>query len=166
MAVLEDICSAAKDIEVVSIEGQVHRIQFYLAGDLKYLALVCGIENADAEHACVWCKCPKSKRANMQIQCSIIDPIRRARTIEKIVEKCKLAKRNKNQYNCKNPPLFPFIPIKQVVIDNLHLFLKMSDILTDQLIRDLRIHDATHTMKITYLKVYENFVNKKCEVCF
>ena len=37
---LEDIWSVAKDIKVVTIKGQVHRIQFYLGGDLKFLALV------------------------------------------------------------------------------------------------------------------------------
>ena len=73
---LEDICSAAKDIEVVTMEGQVYRIQFYLGGDSKFLALVCGFENANAEHACVWwSKCPKGKFVDMQIQWSITDLI-------------------------------------------------------------------------------------------
>ena len=86
--------------------------------------------------------------------------------MEEIVEKCKLGKRNKNRYNCKNPPLFPFIPIKQVIIDTLHLFHRISDKLTYLLIRDLRIHDATHTMKTPYLKIYETFVNEECKVRF
>ena len=117
------------------MEGQVHRIQFYLGGDLKFLALVCGFGNANAEHACVWwCKCPKGKFVDMQIQWSITDVIRGARTVKEIVEKYKLGKRNKNRYNCINPPLFPFIPIKQVIIDTLHLFLRISDKLTDLLI--------------------------------
>ena len=29
------------------------------------------------------------------------------------------------QYNCKNDPLFSFIPIDHVVIDTLHLFLRI-----------------------------------------
>ena len=160
---LEDICSAAKDMEVVTVEDQVHKIQFYLGGDLKFLALVCGIESANAVHACVWCK-PKGQRSDMEIQLSITDPIRGARTVEEITEKCKLGKRNKDQYNYKNPPLFPFIPIKQVIIDTLHLFLRILDRLIDLLIRDLRIHDATHNT--TYLKVYETFVNEKSKVHF
>ena len=144
---LEDICSAAKDMDIVTVEDQVHRIQFYLGGDLKFLALVCGIESADAVHACVWCKCPKGQHSDMEIQWSITDPIRGARTVEEITEKSKLGKRNKDWYNCKNPPLLPFIPIKQVIIDTLHLVLRISDRLTDLLIRDLRIHDATHNTR-------------------
>ena len=163
---LKDICSEAKDIEVVTIEGQIYRVQFYLGGDLKFLALACGIESANAEHACVWCKCSKGKRADMQMQWSVTDPNKGARSVEEIMEKCKLGKTNKNRYNCKHQPLFPFIPIKQVVIDTLHLFLRISDKLTDLLIRDLRIHDATNTTKSTYLKLYETFINEECKVRF
>ena len=46
------------------------------------------------------------------------------------------------QYNCKNEPLFSFIPIDHVVIDTLHLFLRISDNLIELLIRELRRQDA------------------------
>ena len=163
---LQDICAEAKDLEVVTIEDQVYRIKFYLGGDLKFLALVCGIESANAEHACVWCKCPKSKWADMTIQWSITDPKKGVRNIEEIMQKCKLGKRNKDRYNCRHPPLFPFIPIKQVIIDTLHLFLRISDKLTDLLIRDLRIQDSTSTSQPPYLKPYEIFLNEKCKIRF
>ena len=35
-----------------------------------------------------------------------------------------------------------FIPITHVVIDTLHLFLQISDNLTDLLIREFKLHDA------------------------
>jgi len=43
---LEDLCDEAKDIEVLTIEGVVYRIVFFLGGDMKFLATVCGIEQA------------------------------------------------------------------------------------------------------------------------
>ena len=89
---LADIISEAKDIEVLTIQDQVFTIQFYLGGDLKFLAIACGIESATAQHACVWCKCNKSQRSNMQLEWSISDPRKGARTIEEISEKCKLTK--------------------------------------------------------------------------
>ena len=46
------------------------------------------------------------------------------------------------QYNCKNEPLFSFIPIDHVVIDTLHMFLRISDNLIELLIRELRRQDA------------------------
>ena len=121
---LADIISEAKDMEVLTIQDQVYTIQFYLGGDLKILVIVCGIESATADHACVWCKCSKSQRPDMQLQWSISDPSKGARTVQDIKEKCKLGKTNKNRYNCKHPPLFPFIPINRVVIHTLHLSLE------------------------------------------
>ena len=52
----------------------MYKIQFFLGGDLKFLAIVCGIEAANADHACVWYNCPKSKRSDMKEQwCNITD---------------------------------------------------------------------------------------------
>ena len=136
---MADIISEANDIKVLTIQHQVYTIQFYLGGDLKFLAIACGIESATAQHACVWCKCNKSQRSDMQLEWSISDPSKGARTVAEISEKCKLGKSNKNRYNCKHPPLFPFIPINRVIIDTPHVFLRISDRITELLIRDLRI---------------------------
>ena len=91
---LEDICTEAKDLEVLTIGEKVYRIQFFLGGDLKFLAIVCGIEAANADHACIWCKCPKNLRSDMTKQWSITDQAKGARTIEEISTKSKLGKRN------------------------------------------------------------------------
>ena len=42
----------------------------------------------------------------------------------------------------KTNPLFDFIPIDHVIIDTLHLFLRISDNLMELLIRELRSKDA------------------------
>ena len=51
---------------------------------MKFLATVCGIEAASAEYSCIWCKCPKGQRSDMELQWSISDPLNGARTIEEI----------------------------------------------------------------------------------
>ena len=40
------------------------------------------------------------------------------------------------------PPLFPMIPLSNVVIDNLHLFLRVADVLINLLIVELRRQDS------------------------
>ena len=45
---LQDIYEEAKDLEVLTIEGNVYKILFFLGGDWKFLATVCGIESASA----------------------------------------------------------------------------------------------------------------------
>ena len=60
-----------------------------------------------------------------------------ARNLEEISKHAKSKK-----YNCKHDPLFPFIPLDHVVIDTLHLFLRISDNLIELLRRELRKRDA------------------------
>ena len=62
---LKDLIEEAKDLQVIKIEDVIYSIKFYLGGDLKFLATACGIEAANCEHACTWCKCPKGKCSDM-----------------------------------------------------------------------------------------------------
>ena len=48
----------------------------------------------------------------------------------------------KGEYSTKHVPLFNFIPMVRVVIDILHLFLRISDQLTELLINELKGLDA------------------------
>ena len=161
---LEDICTEAKDLEVLTVGEKVYRIQFFLGGDLKFLAIVCGIEAANADHACIWCKCPKDLRSDMTKQWSIKDQTKGARTIEEITTMSKLGKRNPSRHNCSHKPLFPFVPIERVIIDSLHMFLRISDTLTNLLIRDLVIQDDSE--KTNYLEIYKTFLNEECNIRF
>ena len=86
-----------------------------------------------------------------------------ARTIEEIT---RLSTQKK--FNCKARPLFDFIPMDHVVIDTLHLFLRISDVLIDLLIRELRRSDAVEKKttfsdgflrdKYKHMASYEEFV--------
>ena len=76
----------------------------------------------------------------------------------------------KNRFSCCQKPIFPFIPIKRVVIDSLHLFLRIADVLINLLIRDLGIKDGIN--KVTevpinsYTKSYESILNETCKIPF
>ena len=162
---LQDIISDAKDCNAIVIDGQQYNIEYYLGGDLKFLAIVCGLEAANAEYACIWCKCPKGKRDDMTMEWSLTDSSKEARTIEEIATKSTLGKRNAERYNCCHIPLFPFIPIERVIIDTLHLFLRISDNLTDLLIRDLKAQDDLDKKSrikhnTTNLEMYETHLNE------
>ena len=77
--------------------------------------------------------------------------------------------KRKRQYNVSRKPLFPMIPLHHVVIDNLHLFLRVSDVLIDALIVDLLRQDALDKSKKVagldrakhkHLAAFEEFVTK------
>ncbi len=100
----------------------------------------------------------------MRMTWSLLDQEKGARTIAAINEKAKLAKSNKNRFNCCNSPLFSFIPLHQVVIDSFHLFLRIADVLINLLIRDLRTLDAINQNKRN-LDAYVDVLNN-CKIRF
>ena len=169
---LQDIISEAKDLETVTINDISYQIQLFLGGDWKFLAIICGLESATSQHACIWCKCSKTERCNMELEWSITDPTKGARTIEEITKKAKLGKTNNERYNCCGKPAFPFIPIHRVVIDPLHMFLRISDVLINLLIRDLRVLDGIEKAvsidrsKTKHLEHYEQFLHDSCKINF
>ena len=62
-----------------------------MGGNWKFLVIVTGVDSAKAEFACMWCKCPKSQRHN--IDKVISDVSHGPRTIE---ENCTLSKKHKS----------------------------------------------------------------------
>lgn len=95
-----------------------------------------------------------------------------ARTVDKIKKLSKAPP--KKRYGCKEEPLFSKIPIDHVVIDTLHLFLRISDVLINLLIMDLLREDGIKRSKIDKIDqstencivVYECFLNEKCQISF
>ena len=162
-AALEDICNEGKQLKSITIDDKSYEIETYLGGDLKFLAMVCGIDAANCEHACVWCKCPRLQRWDMSQEWSISDITKGARTVEEIA---RFASMKQQKFNCSRKPLFSFIPIHRVIIDTLHLFLRISDVLINLLIRDLRTADGINRDGDKYIKVYEQFLNDKCKIRF
>ena len=164
----------SKDLQVTTVGDKVYQTEFFLCGDWKFLALVCGIDSANAEHSCIWCKCPKHQRYDMTQEWSISDTTKGARTIEEIVHLSAKPKRSKQRFNCSQLPLFRFIPIDHVVIDTLHIFLHVADILINPLIGDLHFQDGIEKAtsvnydpsRCTHLALYEKYLNESCKISF
>ena len=132
-----------------------YEIDFLLGGDWKFLACVCGIDSATATYSCIWCTHSKSER-HLHKQWSIVDEECGARTVKGIKEAAALSKESKKKFNCSNPPLFNMIPMHKVVIDNLHLFLCLSDLLINLLILDIRRLDGIEKACCSDLEKYQN----------
>jgi hypothetical protein len=59
-------------------------------GDLKFLAIVCGIEAVNAKYACIWCKCASGDRWDMNKDWSAFDVSKGARTTDEIEKKMRI----------------------------------------------------------------------------
>ena len=77
--------------------------------------------------------------------------------------------KRKQQFNVSRKPLFSMIPLDHVGIDNLHVFLRVSYVLIDQLIQErLRLDSLSkakktavlHRSKHRHIAAFEDFVQK------
>ena len=139
-----------------------------MGGDWKFLASITGIDSASSTYTCIWCKCGRDERYDPDKEWSVTDSSKGARSVQEIVEYAALP-RSQEKFNVSHVPLFPTIPLSHVVIDNLHLFLRVADVLINLLITELRQQDSIDqrkrftgqfdVSKFKHLENYEKFVS-------
>ena len=100
-----------KTLDSITCENRTFRIEYFLGGDWKFLATVCGLGPANRDFACIWCLCPRTLRYDESQNWSLTDLNQGARSIELIKEHVKNKK-----YDCMRTPLFDFIPLDHVLI--------------------------------------------------
>jgi len=165
---LVEIADEIKQTQSIKVDSFEFTIEWFFTADLKYLAIALGIEAANSRFACIWCKCPSEERYDVTKIWSIQNENEGARTIASISRSAKLPKTkkyNEEKCGCIRLPLFPSIPIDHVVLDILHLFLRVSDVLTNLLIVEIRRIDAINN-NTSYLDRYTKFLNEQCKVSF
>ena len=172
---LSHICKEVESTSSLDVDGTTYTIEFFLGGDMKFLLLACGLNSANSEYSCIWCKCPSRQRFDTSKLWSVIDPEKGARTISEIKELASKPKRQRAiKYGCIEQPLFPTIPISHVVIDTLHLLLRISDVLMNLLLADLERHDELKKLnlkefdpsKLCYMAKFQAFLNDDCGIPF
>ena len=144
---LADIRKDVESLKHVSVGTDCFEIEWFLGGDWKFLACICGLGAATAIHPCIWCKCPLYDKYDGRNEWSLYDKSKGARSIQEIQQQLNIRSRSGERYNVKHSPLFPSIPLDHVVIDSLHLFLRISDTLINLLILELQRQDAVDKKK-------------------
>ena len=81
---LANIAEEISTLSSLKIHDKEYTLEYFLGGDLKFLALVCGINAANGTYSCVWCKCPASDRWDMTRSWSFTNTSQGARTISEI----------------------------------------------------------------------------------
>ncbi|XP_048587411.1 uncharacterized protein LOC125570187 [Nematostella vectensis] len=117
-------------------------LEFFLGGDLKFLLLSMGLSGATSDYACLWCIVHKSQRWNMKHESTYYNSDTMKRTIKSLKEWCTKKKEN---YCCINPPLFE-IELDHVILDELHMMLRITDRLTENLIIEVMEKDSKEDM--------------------
>ncbi|XP_028516288.1 uncharacterized protein LOC114575505 [Exaiptasia diaphana] len=105
-------------------------VEIFLGGDYKFLLLIMGMKGATADYACIWCTIHKSNRHDMSKPEKFYLQEENARTLNKIKEDYKTRK-----LSCEHQPLLD-IELDNIVIDELHLMLRVTDVLTKNLVTE------------------------------
>ena len=50
---LSDICKEEMNLTMLNLDGSIFPIEYFLCSDLKFLAMICGIESANSTYACI-----------------------------------------------------------------------------------------------------------------
>ena len=95
----------------------------------------------------------------MTINWSMSDISKGARTIEEIIKDSKLPGTRNKHFNCVRSPMLP-IPITDVVMDPLPMYLHISDQLIRQLVKDLHTQDNVKKNQKNVDKVQVQEYNK------
>ena len=142
---VQDIADEIKFTDCLKINNLTFKIEYFLGGDWKFLAICLGLKAANAFHSCIWCKCSSDERHDFDKKWSLTDSEKGARSVEEIIKLSKLAKKKGVEtYGCAREPLFPSIAVDHVVPDILHLFLRICDVMINLLILELRRLDSIH----------------------
>ena len=172
---LMDIRKDVESLKQLKIGTECFDIEWFLGGDWKFLACICGLGAATSTYPCIWCKCPLYDKYDGTKSWSLLDSCKGARSVEEIKEKSK-PRSCGERYNVKHCPLFPSIPLDHVVIDSLHLFLRISDNLINLLILEFRRQDSIEKKKIfnegldmsklTHMARWESYLNDTLKIPF
>ena len=148
---LVDILLMIENIKSVEIDGINYNLDFYFGADYKMLRLIYGQKASNANEACIYCKTnlniPMETPVDKNLEYSIF------RSIEDTPDNFE--------------PILKFIDYKRVVIDLLHMFLRITDFLYEIILNKLSKMDNNNTGNMNArpnLKIFLEFLKSRCKI--
>jgi hypothetical protein len=143
-----------KEIEQIDsfimFNNQLFELKFTFTADMKMINTVTGIKSSISNHPCAWCICNKKKLYSTSFNFS------------------RKSKFNNAKHSRMHKSLLPkTIPIENIVVDVLHLFLRIGSKLLSLILNELSASDkepiSFKPKKHANLKRFVKFMNKKCK---
>jgi hypothetical protein len=151
-----------EEITSIILNDVQFKINLNWGGDMKFLLNVFGLNAANSNYSCLWCKCPKDQfHVINHSKWSITDTKKGARTIKEA--------RLKKGFGYIESPLTS-IEFSKACIDLLHMWLRISDKLEKLLVDKLTLIDYLKAKKNDdlsdkpNLSKYINFMRYECNI--
>ena len=103
--------------------------EYFLRVDYKYILIMLGLNSATGNYSCAWCTIHKDDRWKMDHEFNYFNSPPLTRTLQDIKE---MSKSRKNNGCCWEP--LSNIELDHIVVDEFHLLLRITNILTANLI--------------------------------
>uniref|UniRef100_A0A1X7TWP4 Uncharacterized protein n=2 Tax=Amphimedon queenslandica TaxID=400682 RepID=A0A1X7TWP4_AMPQE len=145
----------------IIIQGVSYSLKFILGGDYKFLLLLLGMNAAHSNYSCIYCTIKKDKRFDTTVPTEEYET-KQARSLASI-KSCAKSK----AMGVLREPLFE-IELEQVVIDELHLLLRISDVLIRNLLgigQALDLKDITTKNSTRHVDMICNLI-QSCGITF
>ena len=144
----EDLRKALKELDEklsvlkeIVFEGVTYQIEFWLGGDLKFILIMLGMNAANSGHPCPFCILHKSQFSNNicghKINRNLSD----------------------STYGQIHAPIFKFIKIENVIPDCLHMGMRITDKLENNLKSDIEQLDNTFSENLERNENFESYVD-------
>ena len=134
----------------ITINDSKLNLEFFLGGDYKLLLIMMDMKAATSNFACVWCKIHKDNRWEMDKDLDYYNSVPKKRLLQEVINMA-LKKRAQDKFSCDHKPLIN-IDLDHVVLDELHLLVRVMDVLLNNTIQEVISWDQK-----------ENFNKKKSE---
>ena len=128
-----DEINALNRSKKLTIDGRDYNVELFLGGDYKFILILLGMKSATSNHSCVRCKVHSHSRYDMSFPLHHYNSDPHRRTLEEII---KLTGLKKDNYCCVNDLLLS-IDLDHITLDELHLLLRVTDVLINILIDDV-----------------------------
>ena len=132
----------------ITIDGVDLPVEIFLGGDYKFLLIIMGLSGATSDYACLWCKVHRLSRWMTTEPLMKYNSEPRARTLSEIKKMASLPKSSKNKkFSCVHPPLLE-ISTDHIILDELHMMMRVTDRLTENLIKEVLERDSKRNFNL------------------
>ena len=141
----------------ITIKNKEFKIEKFFSGDLKFINIVRGLKSCSSSHPCPFCSTHVREFALNSDNLASQNP----RTILTNINK------HDELLGYKHIPILSWIESNHYIPDILHLYLRITDVLQNLLLKEIHKLDKSNSNKITSrpnLFKYIKFLQKKCKI--
>ncbi|XP_076086100.1 uncharacterized protein LOC143056822 [Mytilus galloprovincialis] len=128
----------------IQVDSKLYNLEIFFGGDMKFIQICLGLGSSTGQYACPWCKVHKQDRGDVSKPWNFYHLNENVRTTSEIKE--IYMGTLKPNYGVKHLPLMTIEPV-HIIPDELHLFMRIFDVLMRNLIDDVIEKDDKAKLK-------------------